>query len=205
MFRLWHELLKLKSEASYKRHLRSAAYAYFKGVTTRVVFLETMRSNIMRAYEQAWREGEALCGFDRAERTKAQQERLQQEIDVDLPYLIDLADWIESKRHDASKWRDLSYRINVWVMRYAAVRTIAQSMTCADKKMVWYLGRAKKHCSDCKSYEGKVYRMSQWVAAGALPQARGLECGGFNCDCRLVPTDARASAGAPHKPHGGKH
>ena len=53
----------------------------------------------------------------------------------------------------------------------------------------WQLGRTSQHCSDCLRLNGQVHTQEEWLASGWQPQGRNLECGGWNCDCRLVRVD----------------
>lgn len=48
------------------------------------------------------------------------------------------------------------------------------------------------HCKDCNRLNGQVHRLRDWHRKGLLPQSGDLECNGYNCQCRLVPTMARA-------------
>lgn len=59
----------------------------------------------------------------------------------------------------------------------------------------WVLGRTEEHCSTCSAANTQRHRLKSWHARGILPKNNGfadLECGGFNCECRLVPIRGRA-------------
>jgi hypothetical protein len=58
-----------------------------------------------------------------------------------------------------------------------------------DPYLEWQLGATEKHCTDCAFLNGQIKRASEWRAAGIKPQSPDLECGGWNCDCRLVVVD----------------
>jgi hypothetical protein len=59
-----------------------------------------------------------------------------------------------------------------------------------EQNYEWVLGATAVHCSDCLRLNGQVHSASEWRAAGISPQSPDLECGGWNCDCRLYPVDA---------------
>lgn len=203
--------LVTKSEDSFRRGLRHIGLAYFEQRVVFLDFIQEMNRLLAFHYSQAWEEGEKACGFTAAERTDEQRQRLQSEVARDMQSVYGLASHIESQHArqvigDAGKriaWASVSSRLDLWANRYNAVRAAGQTIVCADRKMVWYLGRTEKHCTDCLGYEGRVYRASTWRGAGAMPQSRRLECGGWHCDCRLVPTDAPAMPGRPPSPRGG--
>jgi len=64
----------------------------------------------------------------------------------------------------------------------------------ADKNGLyeWVLGEAE-HCKDCLKMSGQVHRYRDYVKRGILPQCDQLECGGFNCACKLVKTTGKSS------------
>ena len=60
------------------------------------------------------------------------------------------------------------------------------------------------NCPDCSKYNGKVKRASYWQKIGAHPQSPDLACKGFNCDCKLEPTNEPLSRGYLTPPSGAK-
>ena len=56
----------------------------------------------------------------------------------------------------------------------------------------WVLGLTEEHCGDCSKLSGQRHRMRHWAKKGLLPQSDRLECGGFNCDCKLVRVQGKA-------------
>lgn len=61
-------------------------------------------------------------------------------------------------------------------------------------------GMLVHNCGDCARYAGRTHYAKDWMAAGAVPQSRNLECRGYRCDCKLVPTKGPVSAGTPTPP-----
>lgn len=55
----------------------------------------------------------------------------------------------------------------------------------------WTLGNAE-HCDTCKAMSGQVHRIKDYTRRGILPQASTLDCGGWECKCKLVRTNGRA-------------
>lgn len=53
----------------------------------------------------------------------------------------------------------------------------------------WKYGDTHDHCDSCKENEGQVKTMDEWAASG-LPQSSDLDCGGWRCDCDLIPEAA---------------
>ena len=57
----------------------------------------------------------------------------------------------------------------------------------------WDYLDGKDHCSDCSALDGVVLSKAEWKALGIRPQSRDLECTGFNCGCRLTPTNQKSN------------
>lgn len=61
----------------------------------------------------------------------------------------------------------------------------------AGKFFMWVYGPTE-HCDTCLKANGQIHRLRAWRNAGAIPQSSRLQCGGYNCKCRLIPvTGAR--------------
>lgn len=59
----------------------------------------------------------------------------------------------------------------------------------ADIYGTWQFGATERHCSTCATYNGVRLLRSEWAslaAKGVEPQGRGLQCGGWRCDCKIV-------------------
>ena len=78
-------------------------------------------------------------------------------------------------------------RIELWVNRWEDVYNQALLMGRENPKLKWVVGPTE-HCTTCLKLNGKVKRASTWEASGWRPQSRDLACGGWKCQCRLVPT-----------------
>lgn len=56
----------------------------------------------------------------------------------------------------------------------------------------WQLGRTEKHCATCLTMNGQKHRLKSYISKGILPQSDQLDCGGWNCDCKLTKTSGSA-------------
>ena len=197
--------MEIKSAESFAKNIRVAVRGLWTGDFDFMAFVDNMTSAIFKGYEQAWQEGAAQCGMAVADRTAAEQQRLDREVNSDLGHVPGLADFIalNSKANGGKLGASLS-RAELWANRYNFVVGIAQQVSCADMKYMWVVGPTD-HCRDCATYDGRIYRGSTWAAVGAQPQSRRLECGGYRCQCSLVPVTSpsvRAWPGRPPAPTG---
>lgn len=62
-----------------------------------------------------------------------------------------------------------------------------------DKRFMWVLDPAKESCLTCLRLNGQIHRMKDFIASSFLPQAPTLDCKGFQCGCKLTPTELKAS------------
>jgi hypothetical protein len=91
-------------------------------------------------------------------------------------------------------------RAELWANRYneAYNEAITKIAVETGGKLVWMLGKTEEHCETCAALNGKVDYAVEWDRAGLHPQGAPndmLECGGWRCDCSLVPTDMRRTRG----------
>lgn len=188
---------------AYGSALRGAVRGLWSGVIDAGLFYSMMLTNIDAYYEMAWREGAAMCGIGPADRTTEEQNALNREIMLARSSVAGFGLAIEQgARALGGKLRALMPRVAIWQNRYPAIVMLAQVMSCSNQKMRWEYGGTHEHCADCATYVGKVYRASVWHRWGAVPQSHALDCGGWRCQCRLVPTDEPVTPGRPHSPKG---
>ena len=194
-----------KSETDFGRRVRGLAHGLWAGTLDWIDFADSMGIAIYRGYEQAWREGADRCGITPAERSDQERIVLQREITADVGRIRSFGDWI-SQHTKALGFKEsvVLTRAEIWTNRYLSIQTLAQVTACADQKLAWRLGSTHEHCSDCLTYNGKVFRASIWRKYGAIPQSRWLECSGFRCQCRLEPTRTPVTPGHPRYPGGGR-
>ena len=90
-------------------------------------------------------------------------------------------------------------RVDIWANRYPETENRARMHFGGKQRLEWVLGATEKHCSTCAALNGIVAFAEEWEESGVQPQSPpngALECGGWQCDCSLVPTDRRRSANA---------
>lgn len=87
-------------------------------------------------------------------------------------------------------WERIVARLNLWVNHAIGAfnRGIIEREPIpgeVEPRYIWRLGATERHCRDCAYLDGQIKTASEWAAAGIAPQSPDLECGGWNCDCRL--------------------
>lgn len=158
-------------------------------------FIDQAQFSIERRWFDAFRAGLEVCGVE-DEITEEERSQVLAEMVTDLLAVAGLGNDIAAGKYTNPKGgamlKPLFARINLYTTRLKYMFALGQSSGCANKMMEWELGATEDHCADCLFYAGQVHRMSTWTRYNALPQARGLECGGWNCDCRLTETAGKA-------------
>lgn len=185
-------------------HCRTNAYALWAGTWDYYAFMDAMIPEIENGYQAAWREALAAHGIEPEDATDDENQYVSNAMHQASSHLNDLGEWIEAHARDGEEpflLAAIHERIDLWVNDLQRLITWVNARLDEDAKREWVVGPTE-HCSDCARYNGRVYRASVWAMVGALPQARELECGGWRCQCQLVPTDKRMSKGKPPRPSG---
>lgn len=112
-------------------------------------------------------------------------------------YYTDIVD----ARVDGTPIEPLLARASLWANRYneAYSEAVALIATRTGGKLLWILGRTEQHCETCRQLNGIVAYATEWELAGCYPQNApndALECGGWRCDCTLLPTTERKTRNA---------
>lgn len=188
-------MIRTKSISDFQRGIRAAMRGLWSGQTTRGDFVFSMDGAIRRGYRQAWIAGMRECGVRFADVTQEELTELENMTASNFSYILNVADWIEDgrQRSDGGLLRAIYQRANLWVNRYNAVRDKAKSMACANQPMIWILGETD-HCRSCSALSGQVRRNNTWDTI-VRPQSQELECGGYRCQCQLVPTTQNVTRG----------
>lgn len=76
-------------------------------------------------------------------------------------------------------------RLALWVTVAAGVYAMGKLWDRQDGRYVWWYNPAKDNCTDCIRLNDQVHRASEWRQSGWRPQGSNLECGGWECGCRL--------------------
>ncbi len=85
----------------------------------------------------------------------------------------------------------LASRLTLWTYTIGQAThrgTLYQPAWLPDINGTWRVGDTE-HCSTCLSQDGVTLPRSGWLALAARgiePQGRGLECGGWKCQCEIV-------------------
>lgn len=204
-------MLATKTEALWAR-VRVKALQDYDNILTRIVsiFLNDVRISpgsaefaipfanaIEEGLNEAWRLG--LREND-AEMTDEWQEIVDGIIADEKSHIPDLAEYLTVVASNAETVGDAiteaRNRLSMWITRYTDVYNQAILASAEEKtKMVWIYGDTD-HCSTCAALNGLVAYAREWDEAGLHPQSppnERLECGGWKCQCELVPTDERRS------------
>lgn len=202
-------LKAIKSLSDYRRSLRSLARGYWKGDLGAFDFVDGMTSAITRHFTQAWDEGAARFGVQADELTDEEKTRLSLEINTEISYVINFADFIaNNSKTNGGLLSTLYARVELWVNAYGRIETLAGTIAAADAKGLWAYGDTVEHCDDCAMYAGRIYRNSVWrkflEPYDAMPHGRGLQCKGYNCGCEIKRTSEPVSKGRPPLPVGAK-
>lgn len=183
----------------YKSELEVIFYNYYFANISKEQFIEQLDTVVQAAIDSAISNGLAAGvtkeGGDDANTVselRAAELRLARERYEDLSQSI----------VDTSNAVALETKIELWANGYIRVNSLARARLNERVKLIWVRDPAKESCTDCIRYDGMVFYSDQWAAAGAIPQSRGLACGGWRCGCTLQDTNLPLTPGSPPSPTG---
>lgn len=195
------DAVKKKSAADYSQQIVNLVTGYFNRRITGLNFQLGMHDAIDSGFTDAWHSGMRRFGILPSEMTDAEQGRLLVEINNQAAYIPNFAAAIAEARENDGSLHALLTRAELWANEYRRIENLAAMMAGGDKKGKWIYGDTVKHCDACSLYAWRVYRMSVWNKwlgpADQMPGGRGLACGGYRCDCDIVPTDEPITRGHP--------
>jgi hypothetical protein len=201
---LWR-LVEIKTEAMFLRQLRTYCLKLFRGELGEFEWIDDMSTTIADQIGKAWREGAAAVDVSPADFTDEDIEELNKIIASEYNYVLALGSDILALRLMGGMLEEyrtkFAGRIEVWAHRYTDVVNQAKVWFGKRKKvkLKWEMGATEEHCATCAALDGIVAYAEDWERSGIHPQNppnRALECGGWRCDCSLVPTTERATNNA---------
>jgi len=189
----------VKTAARYRRALMAPARGLWAGEMDFFDFFDEMSRVVELGFTAAWNDALKSQGLKPDEITPEEQIALRQAIVKETQFIDRLGLFIQqNSRENGGKLRTITARINQWVGRYNEVNARALTMAQNDPKLEWVYDPAKENCSSCSRLHGKVKRSSWWNRNGILPAVAGasyLECQGYQCGCKLRPTNKPLSRG----------
>lgn len=154
------------------------------------VMANLISGQITDAYQQAWMDDGGYLPVPPYLDQAIQNDVLIQYDYVDR-YYRDIVD----ARVDKTPLEPLLARAQLWANQWNASYNNALLVMRAENggNLVWVEGDTKDKCQTCLSLNGIVASAADWIASGYQPQGGMLDCGGWNCQCALEPTDQRRS------------
>ena len=191
-----------KTQDAYLRHMWQDAREYFTGEQDAFQFIDSFVAEIDNQLTRAWNEGAREAGVDPREMDDPDLVILQDKIENEREYILGLAGDIDQARADGltpAEFKQRFYsRVEMWANRYKETVNDAKLYFGSLEKYEWQLGATEQHCATCYRLNGVVATGEEWDESGLRPQNppnERLECGGWKCDCSLVPTKKRRTSG----------
>jgi len=189
--------LAIKTEAFYNKTLRRLVRSYYNGYIEEFDFIGIFAALIEGQTRRAYIEGLRIAGFDISEMTSAMWAEMDAIRRSEENYVLDFAQAVLDAKEAETGFEQFNGRIDVWTNRYPDV--VNRGVLAGSKRtgvlLEWVIGETE-HCDTCLSLDGTVAQPYQWDISGFRPQSppnEYLECGGWNCQCSLVPTDKPAT------------
>jgi hypothetical protein len=182
----------------YSRTISDLIHDLYRGDIEEGEFVDKMADLIQVQLTRAWNEGMRENDLDPQEDMEPEWQAILDEIILgEYDYVDGFAADIVAARDEQVDWQSLLSRGDIWANRYNDV--VNQSViTTGNQKLIWIFGDTD-HCSTCERLNGIVAWAEEWEESGVVPQSPpngNLECGGWRCQCTLVPTANRHTRNA---------
>ena len=189
---------ELKTVAYYNRSLWKSTRDFHAGDMEAGEFIDEMIRLIEGQMRRAWNEGMRNVGLDpKTDMTPAFEAELQGIINGEFEHVLGFAESVEAAAAQGKPVDPFRSRVDMWSNRYNDVVNRAQVATKPEQRYRWVYGDTD-HCSTCLGLNGIVATGTDWTRSGYQPQSPPnyrLECGGWNCQCQLVPTSEPITPG----------
>lgn len=189
----------VKTVEYYQRSLWANVRKFYNSEIDAGEFIDEQIRLIEGQMRKAWYEGMRNVGYENPpkEMTAEFDAELQAVIDSEFDHVLDFAQAIEDAKLANQPLEPFRARTEMWVNRYTDVVNQAEVFTKPEQRFRWEYGDTQ-HCETCAALNGTVATGQQWTDSPYQPQSPpndALECGGWRCQCRLVPTDEPLTEG----------
>ncbi len=186
----------------FRAALRSAVRGLWSGALSLAEFYDIWDESLDRYLTFAWAEGAERYGISSEDYTQddinARDQFILNQQNAAEQLGLDIVE--KNKVHGGDLEKILS-RVNIWVLRYDELVSIARMTYAKDEKLRWTINPEKDHCHTCLPLNGWVKRASYWQKfysdTGIRPKSESLACHGIWCGCELKPTGLPISKGRP--------
>ena len=174
--------------ARYNKEIVDAMTTYFEGgamTAPRNQFRQAMTEAFNSAMDTGWVDGGQALPLD-----EDAAAWLDARLNSELAYIDDLFVQIKALRaekpFDFFSW--VTAKADRWTSTVMSVYNAAVLLAKKNQMLTWNLGQTEKHCDTCASLDGNSHRASWYISHDYIPRKPGaaMECGGYNCDCRLT-------------------
>lgn len=147
-----------------------------------------MLSALNTAGKSAFIDGLRKGGIDELDDSDMQQ--VQGWLVDQIDYISKLGNEIYSTGLSAAQ---IPQRADMWVNKSVEEMYNAGLMS-ADRNGLyeWWMDPSKKNCNTCQRMSGQVHRLKEYFRRDLLPKSKKLECGGWECGCKLRKSTAGA-------------
>ena len=184
-----------------RRTLWRAVRELHAGEIDEFEMIDIMTSVITEQYNRAWREGARSVNVDPRDFEQEDFDEIERLIDAEFEFIPDFVQDIVDARDDQKPVDPFRTRVSMWANRYNQIVDAARIWFGNREKLEWIYGDTD-HCRNCLALNGIVAWAWEWEESGVAPQSSELECGGYHCQCRLVPTTRRRTGNALERIHG---
>lgn len=186
------DALKAYDARMYLDGFIGAASAFWRD-GSRGSFFTRVNTLIKFGLTDAWNAGAASVGVLPSDMEPEDLQVIAGIVAEEKTYVPGLFDYLDTLANTpGASLQSALPRLEMWGNKWQAVYNQAVTYFGAKARLVWVLGPTE-HCETCLKLAGIVAWAKEWEAADIRPQSRRLACGGYRCQCQLLPSTRRRS------------
>lgn len=175
----------------YNKAIVSALIDYFEGggvAASRSEIKQAIIEAFGDAFDTGWVDSGGELPID-DEALSWVEGRINQEFDYVDGLFADAKQLRKNDNFDYFTWS--TQRADGYTQTLASIYNAAALIMAGRKMLTWRLGETEKHCDTCLKLDGQRHRSSWFMDHNYVPRqpGAGMDCGGYNCDCRLEDDD----------------
>lgn len=177
----------------YETQLSRFATQASEGLMDALDMARAHRALIRTLAPKAYSEGLRVGGLDDADMDDDDKAAIAEWIDNQLAHVRSFAKDAVGAKLNAQARAAIQDRVTLWAHALQTLGDLGRASAQGNAMGTWKYGETE-HCDTCRALNGQRKRLKTWIRQGLIPQEPGstsLDCGGWNCQCRIIDDRGR--------------
>ena len=178
----------------YEKQLSRFAFQGYEGLMDATDLARAHRALIRTLAPKAYTEGMKAGGIeDATEMDDDDRAAIAEWVTGQLEFVRSFAKDAVAAKLNAEKRNAIQDRVGTWAQSMQTLGDLGRASAQGNAMGTWKYGDTE-HCDTCRALNGQRKRLKTWIRQGLIPQQPGstsLDCGGWNCQCKIIDDRGR--------------